>query len=50
MRRGGTFLPITPRQAIDGIAILLGSFGVGARCSETVAGITGGGGMWQFER
>jgi hypothetical protein len=49
--RGRTFLPITPRQAIDGIAILLCGFDVATtHCSEMVDGSTGGGGMRQYER
>jgi hypothetical protein len=49
--RGRTFLPITPRQAMDGIAILLCGFDVATtHRSEMMDGSTGGGGMRQYER
>lgn len=49
-----TFLPMTPMQAIDGIAILLCGFRIGAWHSGMLlvlkCCVTGGGGMRQNER
>jgi hypothetical protein len=47
-----TFLPITPRQAIDGIAILIYGFRNGAVASLYCLNCCGteGGGVWQSER